>query len=158
MRLLSTIAVGLLLGSGCASLASDKVIDCLRPDTNMEVVVEGRLRREEHRGAPNYGETPDKDVKFVAWILDVSNPVSRVGRGGAVLHIQVHGPRLKKAMARLDGQFIRAAGRLWSATTPGDVTPMILAASSIEQVLPDEDGLACRNGVTISPSEVNRHE
>lgn len=111
--------------------------------TGIPVEICGTLHAEARWGPPNFGEDPKTDSKFTAWIVSLKKPVT-VGAGKeigeehaqSVASIQLSfsafdHQKLLRDLKRLDKTVVVAFGRLWTATAPADVTPVVLSLERI---------------------------
>ena len=106
------------------------------------VALFGTLLREVHWGRPNYGENPETDSRFRAWILVVDKPVSAVVVDDTynpppdvqtltrihVLFGEIHIDR-----AEFTDRHVGVEGTLNEAIGPAVVTPIYLSLSKIER-------------------------
>lgn len=102
----------------------------------------GVLRHETRWGPPNFGENPKTDSRFTVWIVSLRKSVSvrsgsEIGKEGRedVSEIQLSIDRSKfkrKDLQQLDSKQVQASGKLWTATSQGDVTPVVLALTKIK--------------------------
>ena len=111
--------------------------------TNGKETIEfsGILHHQVHWGPPNFGEHPRTDSKFTAWIVSVGKPVpvqagvQFAGKSQAsVSEIQLSiDPTTfhSKVLRPLDGKMVVATGKFWQASTPGDVTPVVLSVETL---------------------------
>ena len=101
----------------------------------------GILHQEREWGPPNFGVNSKTDSQFTAWIVFVGRPIpvqGDVGLAGRVQHfvseIQLEDVRSlvgKKKFQLLDGKMVVATGELWKATTPGDMTPVVMEVKTL---------------------------
>ena len=101
----------------------------------------GILHEEKEWGPPNFGINPKADSQFIAWIVFAGPPIpiqGDVGLGGRVQHFisEIHIIDAKslfgeKKFRLLEGKMVVATGQLWKATTPGDVTPVVMDVKTL---------------------------
>lgn len=101
----------------------------------------GILRHETRWGPPNFGENKKTDSKFIVWIVSMQKSVNisagkETGKPTVerLSEIQLSIPVSKypiQRLQRLDGKIVRASGTLWTATSQGDVTSVVMALSEI---------------------------
>jgi hypothetical protein len=101
------------------------------------VELSGVLHHQVHWGPPNFGDEPETDSTFIAWIISLSKPLV-IQERSQVIEPSVSEITLfsfsqtgtgafdTKRLQSLDGKLIVATGKLWPATDPTDVTPVIL--------------------------------
>lgn len=110
---------------------------------NGEVIeFSGILHSDEQWGPPNFGENPETDSKFTAWIISVNPPIPIKGgvrfgeetwNTATKIQISIGTMGLdRKFLAPLDGKMVVATGNLWDATAPADVTPVVLSLAKLE--------------------------
>ena len=107
------------------------------------IQISGLLRSELHWGPPNFGEEPSTDSRFVAWVVQLDKPVPVRGKvnvsGKNVANILEFGISVdlgssaRDELRVLDGQMALITGKLWAATTQGDVRPGVINATSVER-------------------------
>lgn len=134
----------LLLGTACNAQVSAGA-GCAKPPLTggaNVAVVSGVLHKEEHWGPPNFGEKPETDSKFHAFVLELDHPLSVTedkefgsGKTSEVKKLQLHIPANQIAFAASnEGRRIKATGTLGVATAPADVIPKNMQASEITAV------------------------
>ncbi len=147
---MSYIRCGLLalqmLHSGACLAAS--CADGVRPD-GQTVELSGILHQQVQWGPPNFGENPQTDKKFTAWIITMTPPLP-VQSGANIdasplavskLQLSIDPTSFRiDTLPALDGKMVIATGKLWNATSQGDVTPVVL---SVKVVLPTDHSV-CR--------------
>jgi hypothetical protein len=101
----------------------------------------GILHHEERWGPPNFGENPETDSKFTAWIVSVGTPIPVQGGAefdGKTLHaiseIQIIVPpfTFRQVLQSLDGKMVVVTGELWNATVQGDVRPVNVMVKTLK--------------------------
>ncbi|UXI68898.1 hypothetical protein [Tahibacter amnicola] len=143
-------ALGLAAASTPA--AASECAAPLQVDRGTIVAVTGVLQRDIHWGPPNFGENPESDARFDAWILVVSPELdvrlSDPAKGPerqrlSRLQLSVAPEIASRAeLLRRVGQSVRASGKLWSASTPGDVLPVVMGVTAMATGTPG-DTLTC---------------
>jgi len=136
-----------LMCTSCV-MPSARSLLCMRASASQDRVQMG-YRRTGRRssnslaywGPPNFGEHPRTDSKFTAWIVSVGKPVpvqagvQFAGKSQAsVSEIQLSiDPTTfhSKVLRPLDGKMVVATGKFWQASTPGDVTPVVLSVETL---------------------------
>ena len=109
----------------------------LRADGQSEVSLCGILRHELRWGPPGFGENPKEDTKFTVWFISFKKPrsFSYVGEHHtehkeSLSEIQLS-PDLqnirKVVLMQLTGKHVVVKGKLWPATSEGDITAVVLA-------------------------------
>ena len=108
------------------------------------IELSGVLHRQIRWGPPNYGENPETDSTFIAWIISLSKPL--VIQGGvqigdksqnySVSEIALISYSYKvvfdtELLQHLDGKLVLVTGKLWPATT-SELTPIILLTKTIK--------------------------
>jgi hypothetical protein len=105
------------------------------------IELSGVLHRQIHWGPPNFGEDPETDSKFVAWIIALSKPLVIQERSQVIqpsvseitiFSFSYTGVVDTERLQPLDGKLVVVTGRLWPGTTPADVTPVILITKTIK--------------------------
>jgi len=138
------MVLSLIVAACCSviqSSATPAVSVSLVADAGLQTEICGILRRELRWGPPNFGEKPESDSKFDAWIVNLEKPVqvdlgAELGKRHVEMlsHIQVTLPTAQQpVLDSLEGTEVFATGRLWTATSQGDVTPAVLAVTKIER-------------------------
>lgn len=108
------------------------------------IELSGVLHRQVRWGPPNFGENPETDSTFIAWIISLGEPL--VVQGGvqiedksqpsvseiALISYSYKVPFDVERLQSLDGKLILVTGKLWPATTPELGTPIILRTKTIE--------------------------
>ena len=107
------------------------------PHSNGQTIaISGTLHKEIHWGPPNFGENPNTDSKYSAWILHVDVPFkavqdSKTGSGKEVdvsdIQLELSDTFSAAQIATLEEKHIAVEGRLWSATGPADVKDFNIA-------------------------------
>lgn len=120
----------LLVLCASAAVADSGLRPCLNPGSGVALIVGGTLRSEKHWGPPNFGESPETDSTFTAWILERSAPIGFAG-GKALDRIQLHPRQAAGELKSLEGQVVLAKGSVWPTSAPADVTPLIISAESV---------------------------
>jgi hypothetical protein len=109
--------------SPCTSIPSSNGRDIIRTS--------GVLHKEIHWGPPNFGENPNTDSKFTAWVLHIdlpfkvkNNSIDKQKNEIVVKDIQLETSNVitSNKIAEFENKHIIVEGRLWTASTPGDVT------------------------------------
>lgn len=144
-----------LLFLGCAdrSLAPAQTpcTAMLHADEETLTILYGTPHSEIHWGPPNFGENPESDSQFEAWILSLDHAITVAGwhdDTGAdpkkATQIQLLGGSLRaSSIAILAGTHVRVEGKLEESTEPGEVTEFTLWASKIDR-MPIDEVPACR--------------
>jgi hypothetical protein len=108
------------------------------------IELSGVLHRQVRWGPPNFGDNPETDSTFIAWIISLSEPLAVHGGvqiGGkyqpSVSEIALISYSYKVAfdierLQALDGKLVVVTGKLWPATTPELGTPIILLTKTIK--------------------------
>jgi hypothetical protein len=115
--------------------------DGVQLGTKATVELSGVLHRQVRWGPPNFGESPATDSKFTVWVVSLSKPVriSGAARSGAIFRSPIPGIQFSvdpttfdwKVLEALDGKMVVATGMLWSATSQGDVMPVVMAIKTL---------------------------
>jgi hypothetical protein len=106
-----------------------------------KVTISGVLRSEKEWGPPYWGERPETDLRWTAWIIDTDDVIHLVNAvvvngqsNKEVSKVQIK-PLFIESQATLlpplQGRRIVTTGKLWPATTASDVTPMVLFGETI---------------------------
>ena len=113
-------------------------------DGQSEVSLCGVIRHELRWGPPGFGETPQKDSRFTAWFVSFENPLQfrYVGERSeeqkqylSEIQLSLDPTSIhKRDLLQLTGQWVAVTGRLWSATSQGDVTPVVLALNQVSSI------------------------
>jgi hypothetical protein len=93
-------------------------------DSGSEACLIGTVEKKFYPGPPNFGESPT-DSKMPIWILTLSAP-EHFSTGDSLISLRIS--NLSGAdtdIAKFAGVRVIAKGKLSSATTPGDVTPVV---------------------------------
>ena len=113
------------------------------PHSNGKDIVEisGILNKEAHWGPPNFGENPTTDSQFTAWILHLDYPFKVVqdfpkGSGKELniedIQLVILGDVLSdKQIIAMEKKHLVVQGRLWTATTAGDVTDVNIEVATV---------------------------
>ena len=114
--------------------------DGISVDHGNQVQLCGTLKREMHWGPPGFGETPKSDIKWVAWLLVLRKPTVFYHKGDNGENIAEELTRVQIGLGshEFDDQLRRAVdsqivvgGKIWSASSQGDVTPVVIWISSM---------------------------
>lgn len=140
MVMKTIVSMIFLVEFSLAALADPAYMACLEPESGVEIVVGGVLHSEKHWGPPNYGETKNIDSTFIAWIISRSEPVNF--NGNILKRIQI--PHHDATLKNLDGQNVLIVGQVWKASTPGDVTPLVISATSVVST-DDPKAVSCKS-------------
>ena len=116
----------------CSSEARELKCSSTTIDDGQSVVIVGKLKKEVHWGPPSFGESPNTDSKFTAWIIEKMQSYVR-NTGKPIRRMQIQASGKSARLTPLDGKVVVAQGKLWSATSQGDVTPVILVATKVEE-------------------------
>lgn len=147
MRLLLGLSILLALYPlACRAESCDNGVQAYR----QTVELSGVLHHQVHWGPPNFGENPDTDSTFIAWIISLSKPIV-VQEGAQIVESSVSEITLfsftntgvfdTERLQSLDGKLIVVTGKLWPATTPADVTPVVLVT---KKAIKSTDQNICR--------------
>lgn len=144
-----------LLFLGCADRSLAPVqTPCtamLHADEETETILYGVPHSEIHWGPPNFGENPESDSQFEAWILSLDHSIVVAGwhdDAGAdpktATQIQLLGGSLPASEVQSNaGTHVRVEGKLEESAEPGEVTKFTLWASKIDRI-PIDQVPACR--------------
>ncbi len=111
----------------------------LDADTMQTVTLSGRLRQQREWGPPNFGENPKTDSTYMAWILELDRPVlihehhdDGTPRDDVTLkRIQLHELASAGSWKAMVGKAVLASGKMWTASTGGDVTAVTLHTEAL---------------------------
>lgn len=130
----------------CAAAPAENLLPAwcgrpLRADDSKLVTVSGTVTRETHWGPPGFGENPATDSRFSIWVLrlDFRLPImiqDYPERGSATqieaTRMRVYGgPGGDLPYGEFLNRHVSVDGRLWSASAPADVTPVVIEGDQI---------------------------
>ena len=126
----------LALGLSHVGLCSAATCSVPLPRDGATLEISGVLHSVAEWGPPNFGEHPETDSRWTAWIIDLPTPLTIAGgvtvRGKlwkSVSQIQikmlahVHEESDNELLSPYEGKLIVVTGKLFSATAMSDVTP-----------------------------------
>ncbi len=103
----------------------------------------GRIRQEMRWGPPGFGETPKLDAKRSVFILRLQRPAAFRHKSDAgqpvdqvLSKVQISLPSSESRLAvrRMTGRAVVLEGPVWSASSEGDVTPVVLQMTSVSKI------------------------
>jgi hypothetical protein len=114
-------------------------------DTGTTVRLCGRIRQEVRWGPPGFGETPKIDAKRSVLLLGLTRSATfrhKTDSGQTVderiskLQISVPSSAAGLAARRQSGKAVAVEGPVWSASSEGDVTPVVMQLASVARPNP----------------------
>jgi hypothetical protein len=147
------VLFGLLSVTPQTTLAKDaKAVDAKAVDATKVIIVAdtgnasrlcGRIKQEVRWGPPGFGETPKRDARRLAWIVklqrsatfrhksDAGKPIDE-----AISRVQISVPSSESRLAvrRMTGRAVMLEGPVWSASSEGDVTPVVIQMASVSKL------------------------
>lgn len=146
----------LIFASLCVSAVGAYGGDAVLATGAAQTTICGVLRDETRWGPPGFGEHPKTDSKFTVWIVSLRKPVvvdfgkdigqsaQRTKLGEIELSIDPSNQVLNLYLEQLDHNIVVAFGRLWTGTSQGDVTPVVLELLDLRRIKAGSHGTACR--------------
>lgn len=110
-----------------------------------DVRICGVVHRKSFWGPPNFREEKANDSKWTAWILGLNSPIqiatgSELQREGEATVNEIQLESLsdvqKKALGRFNKKRVVVSGRLWTASSQGDITPVIMTVTNVDASSP----------------------
>jgi hypothetical protein len=142
LHCLAFVLIGLLGGAPLPTLAKDanagKAV--IVADTGAPVRLCGRFRQEVRWGLPGFGETPRIDAKRSVLLLGLARSAAfrhKTDSGKTVderiSKLQISAPSSEAGLAvrRQSGKAVVVEGPVGSASSEGDVTPVVMQLASV---------------------------
>ena len=137
------LAIALTFSQIGLSAAATCVAPVLRDRVTLEIA--GVLHGVEEWGPPNFGEHPETDSRWRAWIIDLPTPLAISGgvefhgkQWTSVSQIQIkmlaHVGSDNALLAPYEGKLVGVTGKLFPATVISDVTPVGIDGERIRPV------------------------
>jgi hypothetical protein len=134
------LALALVLSHAGFCVAATCVAPVPRDDARLQIT--GVLFSVEKWGPPNFGEQPETDARWTAWIIRLPDPL-RISGGArfagklwpAVSEIQIkmllHVGSSNALLSPYEGKLVVVTGKLFEATVISDVTPEVIDGEDI---------------------------
>ena len=127
-----------LIVSPISALADE--VAAVSADQAAPVSLCGSLKRETRWGPPGFGETPKVDAKRLVWFVELRRPTvfRHKGDNGKNVEETLKAVQISLASNAFDHQLHRSQGRpvvitgpVWSASSEGDMTPVVIEMAAI---------------------------
>jgi len=145
-----------IIGLLCAVASNAHPSSTLLTTGMAQTMICGTLHDESRWGPPNFGENPKTDSKFTVWIVSLRRPVvvnfgkdirqteQRKEFDEIQLSIDSGDRALVLRLEELNHTLIIVSGRLWTAVSQGDVTPVVLEVLDARKIKAGRGRTACR--------------
>lgn len=118
-------------------------------DYNKITTIDGILYREVIYGPPNYGETPETDIKYIGYVLKLDKPINVISNTPDVVskegsrqrsyrnvsRIQLEERKIRIILKEYDGLHIRVSGYLMEAYNGYHATDVLIDVSHIDPLV-----------------------
>lgn len=136
----------LLVSLFAAFFVSQKLFACsddtVDADQSVETVLHGILRSKVIWGPPNFGETPNSDRKEIVWYIILEDPIKFIYKKDREI-VSEYLKEIRVYFQTVDGSYdlnkyvnlsVRLTGDVWSSTSEGDVTPVVMHVKNMEKL------------------------
>jgi len=115
-------------------------------DYNTITTIDGILYREVIYGPPNYGETPETDIKYIGYVLKLDKPLNIVSNGfiskegrrqlshSNISRIQLDNRKIRIRLNKFEGLHVRVSGYLQEAYNGYHATDVLIEVTHIDDL------------------------